>query len=67
MKILAPAVKKAKKMPGNLVNNAVKIDVKMVTEKLKINPLIKKLVQKKQLKIVGAYYHLESGMVEILK
>ncbi len=54
-------------MPGNLVNNAVKIDVKMVTEKLKINPLIKKLVQKKQLKIVGAYYHLESGMVEILK
>jgi carbonic anhydrase len=50
-----------------LINNAAKANAKMVAEKLKSNcPILSELVKKGTLKIIPAYYSLETGAVEIL-
>ena len=62
-----PALKKSEGKPGDLVNNAAKVHAKMVSEQLKgAPPVLSELVNKASLKIVAAYYDLDSGIVEIL-
>jgi len=65
--ILRPSVDKARRRPGNLVNNAAKINAKMASRNLERNgSVFSDLVNTHKLKIVAAYYHLETGVVEIL-
>jgi carbonic anhydrase len=64
---ISPALKKAEGKPGDLVNNAAKVNAKMVSEQLKDTaPILSKQVIKARLKIVAAYYDLKTGVVEIL-
>jgi carbonic anhydrase len=60
--LIQPAVKKKTDL-----EQAIKANVQSIVANLKKKPLIKGLIEDKKLDCVGAYYHLESGEVEILK
>jgi len=61
---IAPAVEKARTLPGNLSDNAVRINVEMVVDQLRASqPLLAKEVADGNLRIVGAVYSLETGAV----
>ena len=62
-----PALAKAKGQAGDLLDNAVKANIKLVVEQLKSSqPILAELLQEGRVKIVGARYDLDSGKVEIL-
>ncbi|MBC7388930.1 MAG: carbonic anhydrase [Opitutaceae bacterium] len=64
---IKPAAEEAKKHPGDQVENAVKINVAMQVKQLKdLEPVLRGAVESNQLKIVGAVYDLETGLVEFL-
>ena len=64
---IKPAVEKVKGKAGNLLENAINANVLMVVEKLKASePIIAKFVEEGKLKIVGANYELNSGIVKIV-
>lgn len=64
---IKPIVERVKDQPGDLVNNAVRANVLHVVEQLRnADPLIRTLQADGKLKIVGAYYSLSSGKVEVL-
>ncbi|MEB3277617.1 MAG: carbonic anhydrase [Lyngbya sp.] len=48
------------------LETAVKANVKLQIEKLKTSPVLTKLVQEGNLKIVGGYYNLETGQIELV-
>lgn len=60
------AVKKAKDLPGDRLTNTIKTNVQLVVEYLSGTPVLKELIKKGSLKIIGGYYELEEGKVEIL-
>ena len=65
---IRPAVERAKGMPGDPVDNAVRANVRMVVEQLKSSqPVLFHLVEEGKLQIVGAYYDLDTGKVDILR
>jgi carbonic anhydrase len=65
---IQPAVDWAKEHSGDLVDNAVKANAKMVAEELKTaGAHFTELVDAGRLLIVPAYYDLETGIVEILQ
>lgn len=65
---IRPAVERVKDMPGDPVDNAVRANVRMVVEQLKSSqPVLSHLVKEGKLQIVGAYYDLDTGKVEILR
>jgi len=63
---IQPAVDRAKDEPGDLLDNAVRANIRLVVEQLKSSMPVSELVQNGRLKIVGAQYNLECGSVEIL-
>ncbi len=64
---IRPAVEKAAGLPGDRVDNAVRINVENVVRQLREStPLLSELVEKRQLRIVGAVYSLDTGKVEWL-
>lgn len=64
---IKPAAQLAKKQTGDVVENAVKINVAMQVQQLQtLEPVLSKAVQSGQTKIVGAVYHIETGEVEFL-
>jgi len=65
---LLPSVTKARELKGDIHENATKLNILRAVEKLMESPpVLDTLVEKGHLKIVGAYYNLETGLVEILK
>ena len=64
---IQPAVAAAEHLPGDLVNNAIKINATMTAVQL-INrsPLLTQSVTDEQVKIVAALYDLDNGAVELL-
>jgi len=67
VKAIQPAVDKAKKQPGDLLDNAVKANVAMVVQQLKSSaPILGEWVKKGDLTVVGARYDLDDGMVAVL-
>jgi carbonic anhydrase len=67
VKAIKPAVDKAKGRPGDLVDNAVTVNVENVTAQLKASqPLLAKLVAEGKLKVVGARYDLDTGVVGLM-
>ncbi len=65
--LLDPAVQASKSMKGDPLENAVKTNIHMVAEQLSKSPVLAERVQQGTLKIVGGYYNLRSGEVEIIK
>lgn len=64
---IMPAVKKAKKEKGDLLDNAVRENVNMIVDKLKHSkPILHEFVEEKDLHVVGAYYSLSDGKVTLL-
>lgn len=66
VKAIAPAVKKTKNQPGDLLENTIRENVAMVVEQLKYSaPLLKDLVENGALQIIGAHYQLDDGKVSV--
>lgn len=64
---IKPAADAAKKIPGDLVENAVKINVAMEVKQLQsLEPVLTKAIKNGSVKIVGAIYNLTTGQVEFL-
>lgn len=62
---IKPAVYMAKRMEGDLLTNAIKINAQIVSEELKESkPILIDGVKAGGVKIVSAYYKLSSGEVE---
>lgn len=65
---IKPAAELAKTMPGDTLNNAVKINVAMQVKQLQsLEPILTKAIKNGGLKIVGAVYDLSTGKVEFIE
>ena len=68
LKAISPAVDETKDQPGDPVENAVRANARNIAKRLQsAGPIIAPLVQSGELKIVAAYYSLDTGQVELLK
>jgi carbonic anhydrase len=64
---LSPAVKATLNQPGNALNNAIRQNVLLNVEKLKVaTPIISQFVADKKVRVVGGLYQLDTGRVEVL-
>jgi carbonic anhydrase len=64
---LQVGVDRAEKQPGsNKLERAIKSNVNYQVEKLGKSPVMGELVDGKQLKVVGAYYDLDTGKVSLI-
>ncbi|MEO8992442.1 MAG: carbonic anhydrase [Nitrosospira sp.] len=64
---LAPAVRAAKGMPGERIENAVRMNVILNVGKLKKQtPILSRLVAKGKVLVVGGVYSLKTGKVDIV-
>lgn len=62
---LLPAVAIARNMPGNVTENAIKIHTRRTVHQLRASkPTLARFVETGELQIIGAYYHVQSGVVE---
>ena len=65
VKAIEPAVESSKNQAGDSVANAVKANVRLQANRLKASPVLNQLIQEGKLKVVGGYYDLDTGAVEI--
>jgi carbonic anhydrase len=64
---IKPAVYMARRMEGNPLENAIKMNANIVAEELKeTKPYISTAVKESEVLVVSAYYELSSGKVEFL-
>jgi carbonic anhydrase len=63
---IRPAVEKAHGKPGDLLDNAVRANVILTVQRLKNSAILADALQNGTLKIVGARYDLDTGLVEVL-
>lgn len=63
---IKPAIDATEGQPGDRLTNAVKANVLNQVRRLQTSPVIARLIQQGQLKIVGSYYDLDTGKVELL-
>jgi len=66
VRTIAPAVEKAKAQSGDLVDNAIRINVGLVVDKIKSSSIIKKMLEQDAIRVAGAYYDIDSGKVDII-
>lgn len=65
---IQPAVEKAKSLSGDILENAVRINVQNVVAQLKSSePIIEEFVHEKKVDVIGARYDLDDGSVTFLK
>ena len=63
---IRPAVAKAKGMPGDLLDNALRANVAIGVETLRgLQPIVAPAVKRGQVKVVGAMYDLRTGSVTL--
>ena len=63
---IKPAVESSKNQAGDKLENACKANVVLQANKLKASPVISQLIAENKLKVVGWYYDLDTGAVNIL-
>lgn len=67
VKQIQPSVNRARGMAGDLVDNAVHTNIEDVVKNLRRSqPILNQMVESGQLRIVGAYYDLDTGKVDWL-
>jgi carbonic anhydrase len=67
LRAIEPAVMQVKNQPGDLLDRAIKINIARIVGRLRSSrPILGKMIDEGQLKIVGAYYNLDNGKVFIL-
>ncbi|MCX7965444.1 MAG: carbonic anhydrase [Syntrophorhabdaceae bacterium] len=65
IKTIMPAVEKARKQEGDVIVNAIRNNIDMMVETIKNSePIISKLIKKGKLKVIGAHYDIDTGVVE---
>jgi len=65
--IIRKALDEVKTKSGDLLDNTIRANATLTSEKLKMSePILIELVNDGKLKVVSAYYHLSSGKVEVL-
>jgi carbonic anhydrase len=63
---IKPAVESSKNQAGDKVENAVKANVRLQAQRCKASPVLNQLIEQGKLKIVGAYYDLDTGKCTIV-
>ncbi|MDZ4724897.1 MAG: carbonic anhydrase [Leptospira sp.] len=64
---IKPAAEKALNLPGDHIENSVKVNVALQVQSLRnLEPVLSKLTKNKEIQIVGGIYDLETGKVEFL-
>ena len=64
---IQPVLDSIQDQTGNLVDNTARANARMVSEQLKQStPVLSDLVNEVELKVVAAFYDLDTGVVEIL-
>jgi carbonic anhydrase len=63
---IKPAVESSKNQAGDKVENAVKANVRLQAQRCKASPVLNQLIEEGKLKIVGAYYDLDTGKCTIV-
>jgi carbonic anhydrase len=67
VEVIAPAVEKARSQSGDIIDNAIKANIGLVVNRIvSSKPILSDLVNNGKLKVTGAYYNIESGVVEII-
>src|SRR6516165_2569032 len=68
LKAILPAIEETKDQSGDRIDNAVRANARDIAKHLQnAGPIIPPLVQTGEVKIVAAYYSLDTGRVELLK
>jgi carbonic anhydrase len=64
---IAPAVRMVQGQPGDLTENAARANIRMVTQQLRsAEPIIAKAVREGAAGVVGLYYSVDTGAVEVV-
>ena len=64
---IKPAIEAAKELPGDLTDNTIKANARLVADQLQYSdPILSESVRQGKISIVSAYYNVESGEVHIL-
>jgi carbonic anhydrase len=64
---LGPAIRIGKQQTGDAVDNVVRANAQLTRDQLRhAGPILRKLAESGELKILAAEYHLDTGQVEIL-
>jgi len=64
---LRPAVERAKSRGGDLVDNAIRVNVELIVGAVRTSwPILAEMIQAGKLKVVGGYYDLRSGLVSVI-
>jgi len=68
LKAILPAVEETKGQSGDHIDNAIRANARDIAKRLQTSgPIITPRVQSGEVKIVAAYYSLDTGLVELLK
>jgi len=68
LKAISPAIEETKGQSGDRIDNAVRANARDIAKRLQnAGPIIAPLVKTGEVKIVAAYYSLDTGQVELLK
>ncbi len=67
VRAITPALEKAKNLEGDLTDNTIRANVKLVVEQIASSkPILLPMVDGGKVKILGAYYDIESGRVDFI-
>ena len=68
LRAILPAIEETKGQPGDPIENAVRANARNIAKRLQsASPIIAPLVQSGEVKVVAAYYGLDTGQIELLK
>jgi carbonic anhydrase len=64
---IKPAIDVAKDLPGNLTDNTIKANARLVASQIQSSqPILSELARLDKIAVVSAYYDIENGEVHIL-
>jgi len=63
---IQPAIESSEGQPGDRLTNAVKANVRLQVKRLQKSSVIASAIQMGKLKVVGAYYDLDTGVVSLV-
>ena len=68
LRAISPAIEETKGQSGDLIENAVRANARDIAKRLQsAGPIIAPRVQSGKVKVVAAYYSLDTGQVELLE
>jgi carbonic anhydrase len=63
---IQPSLDEVKDKPGDLINNAAKANAKMIGQELLTEPILAARANTGKLRVVAAFYDLDTGVVEVI-